>query len=76
MSEALAQAMCERFQGAGHRAVVAGGWVRDRLLDRPSGDLDIATSARPEQVMALFGARLSHRPAAWNGHGRDRRGAG
>ena len=54
MSEALAQAMCERFQGAGHRAVVAGGWVRDRLLDRPSGDLDIATSARPEQVMALF----------------------
>ena len=54
MSEALARLLCRRLRDAGHQAYVAGGWVRDRLLERSSGDLDLATSARPDQVMALF----------------------
>jgi poly(A) polymerase len=44
----------ERLQGAGHDAVFAGGCVRDRLLGIEPEDYDIATSARPEQVEALF----------------------
>ncbi len=45
---------------AGHEAWYVGGAVRDVLLHRHlggplhAGDFDIATSARPEQVMALF----------------------
>ena len=54
MSEALARLLCRRLQDAGHQAYVAGGWVRDRLLERSSGDLDIATSAHPDQVTAVF----------------------
>jgi tRNA nucleotidyltransferase (CCA-adding enzyme) len=42
------------LEEAGYAAYFVGGYVRDRLLDRPVHDLDIATSARPEQVMALF----------------------
>ena len=49
---------CARLRGAGHQAYFAGGAVRDRLLARPVKDLDIATSARPDQVSDLFpGAR-------------------
>ncbi|RKY21957.1 MAG: CCA tRNA nucleotidyltransferase [Planctomycetota bacterium] len=39
---------------AGHQVVFAGGSVRDELLGREPGDIDIASSATPEQVMALF----------------------
>lgn len=35
-------------------AYFAGGAVRDALLGRPIQDMDIATSARPEEVSALF----------------------
>lgn len=38
----------------GHDAVLVGGCVRDLLMGRPVHDFDIATSARPEQVMTLF----------------------
>jgi poly(A) polymerase len=44
----------ERLQAAGHEAVVAGGCVRDRLLGIEPADYDIATSALPDQVEALF----------------------
>jgi tRNA nucleotidyltransferase (CCA-adding enzyme) len=37
-----------------YEAYWVGGYVRDRLLGRDTQDIDIATSAKPEQVMALF----------------------
>lgn len=39
---------------AGYIAYYAGGWVRDFLLQHPSDDIDIATSAPPEEVQRLF----------------------
>ena len=39
--------------GAGHRAFVVGGPVRNALLGVAVSDVDIATDARPERVMAL-----------------------
>ncbi|MEH7224309.1 CCA tRNA nucleotidyltransferase [Bacillus sp. JJ1566] len=38
----------------GYEAYFVGGSVRDYLLQRPIGDIDIATSARPEQIMDMF----------------------
>jgi tRNA nucleotidyltransferase (CCA-adding enzyme) len=46
--------VCETLAGAGYQAVAVGGAVRDAILGHAPGDWDIATSARPEQVMALF----------------------
>jgi poly(A) polymerase len=43
-----------RLEASGHRALFAGGVVRDLLLKRPISDLDIATSAPPDTVEALF----------------------
>lgn len=43
------------LHGAGHAAYVVGGCVRDSLLGLDPHDWDLCTSARPEQVMALFG---------------------
>jgi len=39
---------------AGHDAFVVGGSVRDALLGRPAADWDLATSARPEQIVEAF----------------------
>jgi tRNA nucleotidyltransferase (CCA-adding enzyme) len=36
------------------QAYWVGGYVRDRLLGRAIQDIDIATSAKPDEVMALF----------------------
>lgn len=37
-----------------HEAYWAGGCVRDRLLGRPAKDIDIVTSAPPDQILPLF----------------------
>ena len=51
--------LIQRLRGAGHEALLAGGCVRDQLLGLPCQDHDVATSASPEQVSALFpGSRL------------------
>jgi len=42
------------LRAAGHEALFAGGAVRNLLLERPVADIDIATSATPDQVEALF----------------------
>ena len=54
--------ICQRLRQMGHAAWVVGGCVRDQLLaalhsetpNRPPGDWDIATSARPDVVMRAF----------------------
>ena len=43
------------LETAGHQAYCVGGCVRDSLLGLDPHDWDLCTSARPEQVMALFG---------------------
>jgi poly(A) polymerase len=43
-----------KLREAGHQAVFAGGCVRDLLLGIEASDIDIATSALPDQVEALF----------------------
>jgi len=43
-----------RLQEHGYEALLAGGCVRDMLLGRPAKDYDVATSARPADVMRLF----------------------
>ncbi len=53
-TEALARLVVEKLQSAGHTAYWAGGCVRDRLMGRPPKDYDVATSARPEQVVEIF----------------------
>lgn len=37
---------------SGHRALAVGGCLRDALLGRQVGDVDIATDARPDEVAA------------------------
>ncbi|MEY5063164.1 MAG: hypothetical protein RLZZ112_1128 [Verrucomicrobiota bacterium] len=49
-----AEAVVRRLAESGHQAVYAGGCVRDALLNRPYPDVDIATSATPDQVQAIF----------------------
>ena len=48
------RAVCQTLAAAGYQAVAVGGAVRDALLGRTPGDWDIATSAHPAQVTALF----------------------
>lgn len=48
-------ALCRRLVTAGFEAHLVGGGVRDMLLGRPPVDYDVATSAAPERVLALFG---------------------
>lgn len=51
-----AQWVLDKLNGAGHSAYVVGGCVRDSLLGLEPHDWDICTSARPEQVIDVFGA--------------------
>lgn len=44
----------ETIEAAGFEAYFVGGSVRDTLLGKPIHDVDIATSAYPEEVKALF----------------------
>lgn len=44
-----------RLWEAGYAAYPVGGCVRDLLLGRKPGDVDICTAARPELVLSLFG---------------------
>ncbi len=46
--------LAKRLNAAGHQALFAGGCVRDKLLGRDPEDYDIATSARPAEVLKLF----------------------
>lgn len=52
--ESTAKRIVQRLRAAGHEAYFAGGCVRDRLLGREAHDIDVATSAHPEDVQKLF----------------------
>ena len=49
-----ARDIVRRLHEAGYEAYLVGGCVRDMVLGLEPTDYDIATSARPEQVMGLF----------------------
>ena len=42
----------------GYEAYAVGGCVRDTLLGRTPGDWDITTSAKPQEVKAVFGRTI------------------
>ena len=44
----------KRLNRNGFQALLAGGCVRDMLLRRPASDYDVATNARPDNVIKLF----------------------
>ncbi len=43
-----------KLKDAGFECYLVGGAVRDLLLGRPAGDIDLTTNARPETVVRLF----------------------
>jgi len=49
-----ALAIAQTLREAGHQAYFAGGCVRDLLLGLAPKDYDVATSATPDQIIALF----------------------
>lgn len=56
MSErySAAESICAGLHAHGYRALLAGGCVRDLILGVTPKDYDIATSARPQDVAAIF----------------------
>jgi len=60
----IAAEVVQTLQASGHEAYFAGGCVRDQIMGNTPEDYDIATSARPEQVMGLF-PRSMHVGAAF-----------
>ena len=49
-----ADRVVRRLARNGHKAYLVGGCVRDILVDRKPKDFDVATSATPNEVKALF----------------------
>lgn len=47
-------ALITRIQQSGYEAYAAGGCVRDMVMNRTPSDYDIATCAKPEQVIAAL----------------------
>ena len=52
MSLALARAIATTVRDAGGRALIVGGWVRDRLRGHPSKDIDLEVFGVPEHQLA------------------------
>ncbi|MBE0535987.1 MAG: CCA tRNA nucleotidyltransferase, partial [Phycisphaerae bacterium] len=50
----LAIKIIRRLHKAGRQALLAGGCVRDMLLNRTAKDYDVATDAHPDEVSRLF----------------------
>jgi tRNA nucleotidyltransferase (CCA-adding enzyme) len=49
------RALARRLHERGFQAHLVGGGVRDMLLGRSPADFDLATDARPEKVLEIFG---------------------
>jgi poly(A) polymerase len=54
MVEPATQSVLEALSSGGAEARFVGGSVRDALLGRPIGDIDIATTAAPDRVIELL----------------------
>ncbi len=54
MSNAFAISIIQSLRQQGFQAYLAGGCVRDLLLNREPADYDVATSATPAEVMNIF----------------------
>jgi len=52
--EALANEIAHTLRSHGFQALLVGGCVRDLLLNRPPKDWDVASDARPDQILNLF----------------------
>jgi len=52
--EKIGRLVVQKLFDAGYTAYFAGGWVRDFIRGEPSDEIDIATSAPPDKVCALF----------------------
>jgi tRNA nucleotidyltransferase (CCA-adding enzyme) len=46
--------LCKTLHAAGHKGWIVGGSLRDLLLQRRPKDWDLATTARPQQLMRIF----------------------
>lgn len=44
----------KRLEEAGFESYIVGGFVRDRLMNRESIDVDITTAARPREIKEIF----------------------
>lgn len=53
-----AEQIISRLENAGYEAYIVGGAVRDSVMGKTPSDYDIATSARPREVKALFGRTI------------------
>ena len=51
--EEATQAVCDALTAEGAQALFVGGCVRNALMGEPVSDMDIATDAHPETVLAL-----------------------
>ncbi len=49
--------ICRRLRERGKRGWIVGGCVRDLLRGAPAKDWDVATDARPDEVVAMSSAR-------------------
>lgn len=49
-----ARPVLQKIEQAGFEAYFVGGSVRDTILNDPIHDIDIATSAYPSEIKAIF----------------------
>src|SRR5579884_2916966 len=47
-------AIIQELRSKGHEAYLVGGCVRDMVMGLEPADYDIATSARPEEIVSIF----------------------
>lgn len=55
VAETLACKVCETLAERGHEAYLVGGCVRDMLMGRVPHDYDVCSSAKPEEVVTIWG---------------------
>lgn len=51
---AFIQPTINTIKQSGHRVYIVGGPVRDMILNRPINNWDLATNAKPEEILKLF----------------------